>query len=260
MRDGRGVLGCRPRRAARRATPTKPIPRSGAPSQVVPQRRESCSTSRARGADAVHPGYGFFAENAGFARAVVAAGPDLDRTASRRDRRDGRQGARAPSDGRGRRAGRSRRHRADRRRRRRAARRRSVRSAARAQSVGRRRRQRPQSRAHARRDRVAFSTAQREAEAYFKNGTIYAERYLDNPKHVELQILADKHGNVLHVGERDCSLQRRHQKLWEERRRSSPSTCARPARGRRRRRARSATTASGRSSAWSPATSSSSSR
>ncbi len=62
----------------------------------------------------------------------------------------------------------------------------------------------------------AFTTAKREAEAYFKNGTIYAERYLENPKHVELQILADKHGNVVHVGERDCSLQRRHQKLWEE--------------------------------------------
>jgi len=62
----------------------------------------------------------------------------------------------------------------------------------------------------------AFATAQREAEAYFKNPTIYVERYLDNPKHVELQILADKHGNVVHVGERDCSLQRRHQKLVEE--------------------------------------------
>jgi acetyl-CoA/propionyl-CoA carboxylase biotin carboxyl carrier protein len=62
----------------------------------------------------------------------------------------------------------------------------------------------------------AFTTAQREASAYFGNPTIYVERYLDNPKHVELQILADKHGTVLHVGERDCSLQRRHQKLWEE--------------------------------------------
>lgn len=62
----------------------------------------------------------------------------------------------------------------------------------------------------------AFETARREAEAYFKNGTIYAEHYLENPKHVELQLLADKHGNVVHIGERDCSLQRRHQKLWEE--------------------------------------------
>ncbi|MBC5816379.1 MAG: acetyl-CoA carboxylase biotin carboxylase subunit [Candidatus Eremiobacteraeota bacterium] len=63
---------------------------------------------------------------------------------------------------------------------------------------------------------AAFTTAQREANAYFKNGMIYAERYLENPKHIELQILADKFGNIVHVGERDCSLQRRHQKLWEE--------------------------------------------
>jgi acetyl-CoA/propionyl-CoA carboxylase, biotin carboxylase, biotin carboxyl carrier protein len=62
----------------------------------------------------------------------------------------------------------------------------------------------------------AFETARREAQAYFKDGTIYAERYLENPKHVELQLLADKHGTVVHIGERDCSLQRRHQKLWEE--------------------------------------------
>jgi acetyl-CoA/propionyl-CoA carboxylase, biotin carboxylase, biotin carboxyl carrier protein len=62
----------------------------------------------------------------------------------------------------------------------------------------------------------AFTTATREAQAYFGNPVVYAERYLENPKHVELQIVADKHGNVLHAGERDCSLQRRHQKIWEE--------------------------------------------
>lgn len=63
---------------------------------------------------------------------------------------------------------------------------------------------------------AAFTTATREAQAYFANPIVYAERYLENPKHVELQIVADKHGTVLHAGERDCSLQRRHQKVWEE--------------------------------------------
>jgi acetyl-CoA/propionyl-CoA carboxylase, biotin carboxylase, biotin carboxyl carrier protein len=62
----------------------------------------------------------------------------------------------------------------------------------------------------------AFETARREAAAYFNDGTLYAERYLANPKHIELQVVADKHGSIVHAGERDCSLQRRHQKLWEE--------------------------------------------
>jgi len=62
----------------------------------------------------------------------------------------------------------------------------------------------------------AFLTAQREAEAAFGNADIYIERYIEMPRHIEFQILADQYGHIVHLGERDCTIQRRHQKLIEE--------------------------------------------
>jgi acetyl-CoA/propionyl-CoA carboxylase biotin carboxyl carrier protein len=173
-------------------------------------------TAARSGADAIHPGYGFLAENAGFARAVIAAGltwvgPHPGAIDAMGDKIRSRQamvaagvpvvpGATEPL--------------------------RSVEDALRAAdeyglplaikaSGGGGGKGLKIARS---RDDIAtaFTTAEREAQAYFNNPTLYAERYLDNPKHIELQLLADKHGNVVHVGERDCSLQRRHQKLFEE--------------------------------------------
>jgi acetyl-CoA/propionyl-CoA carboxylase, biotin carboxylase, biotin carboxyl carrier protein len=168
------------------------------------------------GAQAVHPGYGFLAENAAFARRVIASdlvwiGPHPDAIDAMGDKLRARQamakaevpfvpgGTDAIEDVQGAHA---------------AAKAYGLPLALKASGGGGGKGLKVARTA----DEIesAFNTAKREAEAYFNNGTIYAERYLDNPKHVELQILADKHGNVVHVGERDCSLQRRHQKLWEE--------------------------------------------
>ena len=70
----------------------------------------------------------------------------------------------------------------------------------------------------------AFSTARAEARAAFGDGSVYLEKYLDRPHHVEVQVLGDGKGAAIHLGERDCSLQRRHQKVWEE----SPSPAVLP--------------------------------
>src|SRR5262249_32248139 len=70
-----------------------------------------------------------------------------------------------------------------------------------------------------------FSTAAAEAVASFGNGDLYAERYIERPRHLEIQIMADEQGRVIHLGERECSVQRRHQKLIEE----SPSPAVPPA-------------------------------
>jgi acetyl-CoA carboxylase, biotin carboxylase subunit len=77
----------------------------------------------------------------------------------------------------------------------------------------------------------AFSLARTEARTAFGNDAVYLEKYLDRPRHIELQIMADVHGNVVHFGERDCSLQRRHQKLLEEAGSPALTTQARDALG-----------------------------
>ncbi|MBV8246077.1 MAG: acetyl-CoA carboxylase biotin carboxylase subunit [Candidatus Eremiobacteraeota bacterium] len=172
--------------------------------------------ARQAGADAIHPGYGFLAENAAFARAAIGAGlgwigphpAAIDEMGDKVRARRAMIAAGVPVVPGGDDAL------ADVAAARRAAEEYGLPLALKASGGGGGKGLKV---AYNAADvETAFTTAQREAQAYFKNGTIYAERYLVDPKHVEIQILADKHGTVVHVGERDCSLQRRHQKLLEE--------------------------------------------
>ena len=195
----------------------------------LPRTPRSTSGPRSRaGADAIHPGYGFLAENPDFAEAVEAAGlvfvgPSPDALRAGGDKLEAKRIA-----ARGRRAGRS---------------------AGRADEIGYPLVIKAAAGGGGRGMRVvrapeeldeALAAARREAKAAFGDDRVFCERYVERPRHVEIQLLADAHGNVVALGERECSIQRRHQKVLEE----SPSPAldaalrARDERGRGRVRAR----------------------
>jgi acetyl-CoA/propionyl-CoA carboxylase, biotin carboxylase, biotin carboxyl carrier protein len=175
------------------------------------------AVAREAGAEAIHPGYGFLAENAAFARAceeagIVFIGPPADaidamgsKTRARELMRDAGvpivPGTTDPVE--------------------------SVEDARRVidESVGYPVAIKAAGGGGGKGFRVAesedelenaFEGAAREGEKFFSDATVYIERYLPDPRHVEVQVLADAHGNVIHLFERDCSVQRRHQKLIEE--------------------------------------------
>ncbi len=188
----------------------------GAPAESYLNQERILDAARRAGAEAIHPGYGFLAENASFARACVDAGivwigPPADAIEAMGSKIEARERMRAagvpivpgvteP-----------------------------VESAEEVRRLGDELGWPIAIKASAggggkglkvvrsgEEAERAFESARREGEAYFSDAAVYVERYLEDPRHVEVQVLADAHGNVIHLGERDCTIQRRHQKLVEE--------------------------------------------
>ncbi len=188
----------------------------GAPAESYLNQERILDAARRAGAEAIHPGYGFLAENASFARACLDAGivwigppPEaIEAMGSKIEARERMRAAGVPivpgvTE--------------------------PVESADEVRRLGEELGWPIAIKASAggggkglkvvrngdEADR-AFESARREGEAYFSDAAVYVERYLEDPRHVEVQVLADAHGHVIHLGERDCTIQRRHQKLVEE--------------------------------------------
>ena len=188
----------------------------GAPAESYLDESAIVDAARRAGAAAVHPGYGFLAENGGFARAVEARGlvwigppaAAIEAMGSKIEARDRMRAAGVPIVPGSTEAAESA-----------AAVRRlgdelgwpiAIKASAGGGGKGLKV---VRSAEEAER---AYESARREGEAYFSDPAVYVERYLEDPRHVEVQVLADAHGNVVHLGERDCTIQRLHQKLIEE--------------------------------------------
>ena len=216
-RERGGLLRRRPHPASRAGRRPRGAHRPGAGPGVVPGPGARSSRRRARtGAGAVHPGYGFLAENAGFARAVEAAGlvwigppPDViellgSKTAAREvARRVGVPVVPGSEPLAERRSGSGVRRDAS-----------ATRSSSRRSGGGGGKGMRVVRRAAEVEE--AFARAASEGKAFFADERVYAEKLIERPRHVEVQILGDRHGTLVHFGERECSLQRRHQKVFEE--------------------------------------------